>query len=225
MLETVHRPLEISGTIPLSAFELSRLHAIEKYDLWFVIERVQSEGTIAPHLICSAVTEFKKYMALISLGHTNLGMLSQEVDEIWHNFILFTREYGEFCETTCGQMVHHRPNTSRRPHLSPASISNFTEAYTTFFGPIPTIWQNSGTQNNHYSANACEATGEDRCDAPEVGDGCDGPGDGDDAGNECDGVSYMRSRAGECDVDGTEPDSSVVMGDCDSAGGPALALR
>jgi hypothetical protein len=80
-------------------------------------------------------------MALVALRYKELGMHSSEVDEIWHSFILFTREYAEFCEKVCGQMIHHRPNTSRRPKLPPNSVSTFKEAYTTCFGPVPPIWQ------------------------------------------------------------------------------------
>ena len=33
----------------------------------------------------------------------------RDVDEAWHDFILFTREYHEFCEKFCGGYVHHVP--------------------------------------------------------------------------------------------------------------------
>jgi hypothetical protein len=33
------------------------------------------------------------------------------IDEMWHTFILFTREYHEFCDTYFGRYVHHDPTT------------------------------------------------------------------------------------------------------------------
>lgn len=33
------------------------------------------------------------------------------LDEMWHNFILFTREYSHFCKELFGQYLHHSPNT------------------------------------------------------------------------------------------------------------------
>lgn len=38
-----------------------------------------------------------------------LAMPSQAVDEAWHEFILFTREYAAFCHGVMGRFVHHVP--------------------------------------------------------------------------------------------------------------------
>jgi hypothetical protein len=141
MLNVVHRPFDISDQFHLSEDQLDRLRVIEDYDLWFVVERVRAKQVLSAQRVDEAVTEFRKYMALIALGHAELGMHSSDVDEIWHNFILFTREYAEFCQRICGHMIHHRPNTSRRPELPQASVSEFQTAYTTFFGPLAPIWR------------------------------------------------------------------------------------
>lgn len=140
MLTLAHRPFDLSDKVHLSEEQLERLRVIEEYDLWFIAERVKSKGILSEHRVDEALIEFKKYMALVALGHEELGMHSSEVDEVWHSFILFTREYEEFCRKISGRMIHHRPNTSRRPHLPPASVSKFKQAYTTFFGPPPPIW-------------------------------------------------------------------------------------
>jgi hypothetical protein len=34
---------------------------------------------------------------------------SKKIDEMWHNFILFTMDYEEFCRTRLGRFMHHRP--------------------------------------------------------------------------------------------------------------------
>jgi hypothetical protein len=38
------------------------------------------------------------------------------IDEMWHTFMLFSREYAEFCEKFFGFFVHHRP-TPRSEYL------------------------------------------------------------------------------------------------------------
>ncbi len=38
-----------------------------------------------------------------------VSMPSQIVDDAWHEFILFTREYQEFCEKAFGKFLHHTP--------------------------------------------------------------------------------------------------------------------
>ena len=39
-------------------------------------------------------------------------MPSQIVDDAWHEFILFTREYEVFCEKAYGYFLHHTPAES-----------------------------------------------------------------------------------------------------------------
>lgn len=35
---------------------------------------------------------------------------SEAVDKGWHTFILYTREYADFCERTAGHFIHHTPS-------------------------------------------------------------------------------------------------------------------
>ncbi|RBQ11663.1 hypothetical protein DP939_44795 [Spongiactinospora rosea] len=42
--------------------------------------------------------------------HPHAGLSpSPEVDKGWHAFLLFTREYGEFCQRYAGRFIHHHP--------------------------------------------------------------------------------------------------------------------
>ena len=34
----------------------------------------------------------------------------QEIDDMWHEFILFTEDYTDFCQRTFGHYIHHLPN-------------------------------------------------------------------------------------------------------------------
>jgi hypothetical protein len=38
-----------------------------------------------------------------------VSMPSQVVDDLWHDFILFTRHYREFCDKAFGRFLHHTP--------------------------------------------------------------------------------------------------------------------
>ena len=33
------------------------------------------------------------------------------MDEMWHTFVLFTKEYAAYCEEKFGRFVHHVPTT------------------------------------------------------------------------------------------------------------------
>ncbi|MCZ4304810.1 hypothetical protein O4G98_08685 [Zoogloeaceae bacterium G21618-S1] len=42
-------------------------------------------------------------------GRRKLSMPSQAVDDAWHEFILFTRNYQDFCRRGLGRFLHHVP--------------------------------------------------------------------------------------------------------------------
>ena len=37
------------------------------------------------------------------------------VDDAWHVFILFTREYADYCEQRFGRFIHHEPTEAKNP--------------------------------------------------------------------------------------------------------------
>jgi hypothetical protein len=107
--------------------------ALESFDLWFVEERLERKGLVPPERRSRALQEFRRYMALVGLGYRGLGMLDPDVDEVWHAFLLFTREYADFCQSAFGSFIHHVPRTSRAP-LPESSGENFLSAYAEVFG-------------------------------------------------------------------------------------------
>lgn len=52
-----------------------------------------------------------------------VAMPSQVVDEAWHEFILCTRQYQQFCARGLGRFLHHTPaEAMRRPHEAQEGI-------------------------------------------------------------------------------------------------------
>jgi hypothetical protein len=141
-----------------------RLRAIQNYDMWFVAERLERKKSVPHDRIDVAISEFKKYIALIVLGSKGIAMISKEVDEVWHNFILFTHEYANFCQEVVGEFVHHVPRTSRdRTILEPGE--KFLNAYQRIFGEAPQIW--SVEKEDAAKGNVYEVTGKGRKSDPE----------------------------------------------------------
>lgn len=58
---------------------------------------------------------------------------SQRIDLAWHEFILCTRLYSEFCQRYLGRFVHHDPGGARETHHH--QFQRTLELYTTHFGP------------------------------------------------------------------------------------------
>jgi hypothetical protein len=134
-------PLAVRNTCPLSAEEIVKLSRIEDYDLDFLCDYLKKHKShlIASHLVDEAVYEFRRWIALKLLGFADLRMVSQEMDEVWHTFILFTKDYQQFCETAVGRFIHHYPK-GPEPERRAVFVSQFRDAYSSVFGEVPGLW-------------------------------------------------------------------------------------
>lgn len=56
-------------------------------------------------------TEMKKFLFISRMPGVFIPDELLIVDEMWHNFILFTKEYQDFCSFYFGQYLHHTPAT------------------------------------------------------------------------------------------------------------------
>jgi hypothetical protein len=98
-----------------SKSDVTRLQVVADYDLWFVEERLRDQGALAPERIPFAVAKFKYFIMLCVLGQRSQYVPCNEVDEVWHAFLLFTKEYMTFCRRIGTGYIHHTPHTSRHP--------------------------------------------------------------------------------------------------------------
>lgn len=58
-------------------------------------------------------------------GKRVVSMPSQVVDSAWHEFILFTRQYEEFCNLALGRFLHHTPaEAMESPTTAQVGIKN-----------------------------------------------------------------------------------------------------
>lgn len=116
------------------------LERLGSFEAPYLEEKLLSEGVFdSSEEYQRAFTEFKRYAALNEMGNSPLGMSSKRVDEVWHQFILFTPHYQAFCDDVLGEFMHHVPNTSHtgNPEVTEGS---FVRAYQEVFGEIPEIW-------------------------------------------------------------------------------------
>lgn len=58
-------------------------------------------------LVNTALRQF--FLAHLKSGRRYVSMPSQVVDDLWHEFILHTRNYEEFCRRAFGRFLHHTP--------------------------------------------------------------------------------------------------------------------
>jgi hypothetical protein len=116
------------------------------YEAPFLIEKLVKDRIVeTPEEAEALFTEVKRYMIMAALDYTkSWHMYSLRIDECWHQFILFTRQYIEFCKQYFDRYIPHSP--SNAPEAKSAvsvetTFQQFSERYEELFGmPLPDIW-------------------------------------------------------------------------------------
>ena len=76
-----------------------------------VEERVRKENKLEENEYEWRLLDLKRYFILTSLLKET-PMFSEKVDELWHQMLMFTREYEDFSQKYVGTTLHHRPNVN-----------------------------------------------------------------------------------------------------------------
>jgi hypothetical protein len=90
--------------------------------------------------------EAKKFLILSYVdSDVSWNMYSTRVDEAWHQFVLFTSQYVDFCQRYFGAYLHHNPSNAPevpgRAQLKPSTFEGFRARYESFFGEsLPDVW-------------------------------------------------------------------------------------
>lgn len=150
-------PLGLKQLNSISKEQLNVVRKIENYSFPYVRERIIEKRILPEDVVDEAIYEFRKFFALFYLvsGEVkSLGIPSKAVDEVWHNFILFTRLYTKFCKETVGKYMHHKPGTSYTPINGKEAADNFRKYYRVYFGELPSIW----TSKSWCDSSACDST-------------------------------------------------------------------
>ncbi|MGN7479712.1 hypothetical protein ACTHOQ_17970 [Solibacillus silvestris] len=79
-----------------------------------VEERVRRENRLKEYEYEWRLMDLKRYFILTSLLKES-PMFSEKVDELWHQMLMFTREYDEFSKKYLGTTLHHSPNINVEP--------------------------------------------------------------------------------------------------------------
>jgi hypothetical protein len=90
--------------------------------------------------------EIKRYFVITECDpDVTWSMYSLEIDAVWHQFVLFTRQYLDYCRTCFGCYIQHAPSNAPKVHLvtprAPSTFQMFAERYEQIYGePLPDVW-------------------------------------------------------------------------------------
>ena len=76
-----------------------------------VEERVRRKNKLKENEYEWRLLDLKRYFILTALLKET-PMFSEKVDELWHEMLMFTREYDDFSKKYLGKTLHHSPNVT-----------------------------------------------------------------------------------------------------------------
>ncbi len=123
----------------------------------YLIEKLLKERIVRSTDEAEALfAEVKKYIVLVRTDTSMIWeMHSLRVDAAWHQFVLYTLQYSEFCQRYFGRYIHHSPSNApevKRAGAAPlspvATFAMFRQRYEELFGqPLPDVWLDETSVN------------------------------------------------------------------------------
>lgn len=112
-----------------------------EFKMEHIVERYMKDFDLPLEVAKEHEKEIKRYLIMCAINKDREYGMRGQVDELWHMFIFFTKDYFAFCKALGTKYIHHVPNTSMsKPKKS--SYFNTLEDYREIFGEEPPkhIW-------------------------------------------------------------------------------------
>ncbi|WP_426474748.1 glycine-rich domain-containing protein [Chryseobacterium balustinum] len=116
-------------------------HPPSEYDFTL---RLAHENYWTRNFTKQAILEYKKFMYLAAVSDMMVSP-SEIVDTVWHQHLIFTKSYSEFC-TILGKQIQHIPSTHNKEDFQKFKLAKerTTKLYETHFGKQPeSIWDHA----------------------------------------------------------------------------------
>ncbi len=140
--------LLVTGMTAMTDEMLEKLHRAEHTDLSRVTRVLTATRSqyIPPEEANTIIRDLKRFLSLnLLVKEPDYDFVpSFKIDLAWHEFILHTRDYYDFCNILVGGYIHHLPQESRAESRAQVSGEPFFYTKTKlreFYGAMPPfIW-------------------------------------------------------------------------------------
>ncbi|MBD8893260.1 hypothetical protein [Roseibium litorale] len=117
-------------------------NVIHSYDLSKVMDAFKkNHPDYSEEKLSRIETEFRRFFEVCGSHNVNYGTIDT-IDELFHTFILHTKEYVDFCNKAFGEYIHHTPKSIQEEPKLPIMYIRFLIDYTRLFKQVPPfdIW-------------------------------------------------------------------------------------
>src|SRR5690242_2787950 len=135
----------------LNKVNVERWNAVRDFDLDSPISeygfsvRLARENFWSRNFTEKAILEYKKFMCLAATSDQMVSP-SEVIDVVWHQHLIFTQSYNDFC-SVLGKQIQHVPSTHNREEAEKfrAAKERTLKLYTSEFGQQPRdVWEYNG---------------------------------------------------------------------------------
>jgi len=123
---SVSKPLlwgNIESTALVSSGDQNLIDRVKKKTGW---SQIKTEKNVA---------EYRKFLYLATINDNVVP--AKDVDEVWHEHLLFTRDYNAFCNNVLGKQIHHEPEVPNKPNKFKDDYKKTGLSYQKEFGETP----------------------------------------------------------------------------------------
>ncbi len=144
---------------PLSPHEerlrVNNLIAIDPY----LIKKIATQCLLSKDQATRGLNEVLRFLDLVARRDSKLTP-SIVIDSIWHEFILFTRQYTDYCNYNYGRIIHHNPHNASNKHSYLNNQRGFLltlQLYSRYYGePNALFWGNMNTLDLSGNCSSCD---------------------------------------------------------------------
>src|SRR5436190_805556 len=88
-----------------------------EYPIPEVIARYKKDYGVSDETAKIHERELKRFLIISAENHPKgTDMFSSEIDDLWHTFLLFTKDYEKYCKEILGGFIHHVPKNHEKPN-------------------------------------------------------------------------------------------------------------
>ena len=139
----------------IAVSQLTLLEQVLAYEHPSLVQRLQKKLSLSQPEAVQLFEDTKRFLFLYDSTKEPLPPPTV-VDKGWHNFILYTKEYSEFCQKFFGRFIHHCPNDSLAKNSSGHTVRQTIDRARAIFGNLSSNWTRGVNKNGDCTPVGCQ---------------------------------------------------------------------